>query len=339
MATAKTTKKTNTKVGKDTYLWWYENMLLQRRFEEKAGQLYGQQKIRGFLHLYIGQEATSAGMITALRDTDPIITAYRDHGLALARGVSANECMAELYGKVTGCTSGKGGSMHYFSKEKYFFGGHGIVGAQIPLGTGIAFAEKYNDTKNICVCLFGDGAAWQGALHESMNLAALWEIPVIFVVENNNYAMGTAVERSTTVTDIHKVAGAFGIKAGVANGMDVQDVHKVVSDAADYVRKTNKPYFLEVKTYRYKGHSMSDPGKYRTKEEVQHYKDLDPIDALLNVIKKGKMATQKQIDAIADKVKQEVEACVQFAEESPFPPDSDVYTDIYVQEDYPFIKD
>lgn len=325
------------KVTKETYLQWYESMLLQRRFEERAGMLYGQQKIRGFCHLYIGQEAVSAGIVSATRLEDPIITAYRDHGLGLARGMTPNECMAELFGKATGSSKGKGGSMHFFSKEHYFFGGHGIVGAQIPMGAGIGFAEKYKGNDNVCVTLFGDGAARQGALHETFNMAMMWKLPVIFIVENNGYAMGTSVERTTNVEDIWKLGLGYEMPSEPVDGMHPLAVHKAIEKAAERARKGNGPTFLEIRTYRYKGHSMSDPQKYRTKEEVESYKKQDPIEQVLADIKKKKYATEAEIKEINTRIKQQVNECVEFAENSPFPDNSELYKDVYYQQNYPYL--
>lgn len=327
------------KIGKEVYLSWYESMLRQRRFEEKAGQLYGMQKIRGFCHLYNGQEAVSAGTISALKEDDNIITAYRDHGLALAKGITADECMAELFAKVTGCSGGKGGSMHFFSKKHRFFGGHGIVGAQIGVGAGIAFAEQYQETDRVTVCFFGDGAARQGILHETFNMAVLWQLPIIFICENNHYAMGTSVERTSKVLDISIMADAYDMPSDTVDGMDPVAVHKAVEKAADLARQKGGPTFLEIKTYRYFGHSMSDPAKYRTKEELNEYKEKDPIETTLKEIRKKKYATEAEIEAIQEKIHAEIEACVKFAEESPYPDDDAVYEHIYVEEDYPFIKD
>ncbi len=335
----KNSQTVQTQFGKETYLTWYESMLLQRRFEEKAGQLYGMQKIRGFCHLYIGQEAVSAGIISAIREDDNMITAYRDHGLAIAKGVSAKSCMAELYGKATGCTGGKGGSMHFFSKEKRFFGGHGIVGGQIGLGAGIAFADNYNNNDRITVCMFGDGAARQGILHETFNMAVLWQLPVIFICENNHYAMGTSVERTSKVLDIYRLADAYDMPGDSVDGMDPEAVHTAIERAAKRAREKGGPTFLEIKTYRYRGHSMSDPAKYRSKEEVEEYKEHDPIDKALRKIKENNWATEEEIEAINERVKNEVEESVTFAEESPYPEDSALYEDIYVQKDYPFIMD
>ncbi|PQJ09170.1 pyruvate dehydrogenase (acetyl-transferring) E1 component subunit alpha [Flavipsychrobacter stenotrophus] len=328
-----------TPFDKKTYLYWYELMMLMRRFEEKAGQLYGMQKIRGFCHLYIGQEAVAAGIMSATKDTDNMITAYRDHGLAIAKGISADACMAELYGKATGCTKGKGGSMHFFSKEKRFFGGHGIVGAQIGLGAGIAFAEQYQGTDNATICMFGDGAARQGMLHEAFNMAVLWKLPVIFICENNGYAMGTSVERTSKVLDIYRLADAYDMPGDSVDGMSCEEVHKGIERAVRRAREGGGPTFLEIKTYRYRGHSMSDPAKYRSKEELEEYKEKDPITNVLKTIMDNNFATQEEIDAINEKVRVEVEASVKFAEESPYPDDSELYKDIYMDENYPFIVD
>lgn len=325
--------------GKESYLYWYESMQLQRKFEEKTGQLYGMQKIRGFCHLYNGQEAVSSGMMTALQDNDNLITAYRDHGLALVKGISANECMAELFGKATGCTKGKGGSMHFFSKEKRFFGGHGIVGGQIGLGAGIAFAEQYQGTQNVTVCMFGDGAARQGILHETFNMAMLWNLPVIFICENNHYAMGTSVSRTSKVLDIYTLADAFQMPADTVDGMKPEEVHIAIERAAKRAREGGGPTFLEIKTYRYRGHSMSDPAKYRTKEELEDYKKQDPIEYVKKVILEKNYATEDELEATDQKIKAIVEEAVKFAEESPYPDESEVYKDIYVEDNYPYITD
>lgn len=324
------------KFTKEIYRKWYEQMLLIRRFEEKSAQLYGQQKIRGFCHLYIGQEAVIAGTMSAIKEDDKLITAYRDHGHALACGIPAREVMAELFGKETGCSKGKGGSMHMFSKEHNFFGGHGIVGGQIPLGAGIAMAEQYNGTDNLCVCFMGDGAVRQGSLHETFNMAMLWKLPVIFVVENNEYAMGTSVERTTNVLDIHKIGLAYDMPNKQVDGMKCEDVHEAMAEAADRARAGEGPTFLEIKTYRYRGHSMSDPAKYRTKEEVEQYKSIDPIEVVAETMKKKKWITQKELDAIEDEVAEIVNDSVEFSENSDYPDASELYTDVYV-EDYPFI--
>lgn len=314
-------------------------MLLLRRFEEKAGQLYGMQKIRGFLHLYIGQEAVAAGTMTAIRDDDNIITAYRDHGLAIAKGMSAKECMAELYGKATGCSKGKGGSMHFFSKEKRFFGGHGIVGGQIGLGAGIAFAEQYQNTDRATLVFFGDGAARQGMLHETFNMAMLWKLPVVFIVENNYYAMGTSVERTSNVKDIYRLADGYDMPGDSVDGMSCEAVHTAIDRAVKRAREKGGPTFLEIKTYRYRGHSMSDPAKYRTKDELEEYREMDPINQVMKKLLENNWATEADIEAINEKVKNEVDECVQFAEESPWPDNSEVYKDVYAEDDYPYITD
>lgn len=327
-----------TKFSKETYLDWYEQMLLMRRFEEKAAQLYGQQKIKGFCHLYIGQEAVVAGTMSAVRKgEDRIITAYRDHAHALGCGLSAREVMAELYGKVTGCSKGKGGSMHMFSKEFNFFGGHGIVGGQIPLGAGIALADQYRGNDNVTVCYFGDGAVRQGALHEAFNMAMLWKLPVIFVIENNGYAMGTSVERTTNVLDIYKIGSAYEMPSKAVDGMQCETVHEAIAEATDRARKGDGPTLLEIRTYRYRGHSMSDPAKYRTKEEVEEYKKKDPVEIIKETILKNKFATEQWFEEMETKIEAVVNDSVEFSENSPFPDGEDLFKDVYVQEDYPFI--
>jgi pyruvate dehydrogenase E1 component alpha subunit len=338
----KTTRKSRSKkpkYSKEQYLQWYELMFRIRKFEERALMMYGQQKIRGFCHVYIGQEAVAAGMESAIRREDAIVTAYRQHGTALGRGCDVNACMAELFGKETGIVKGKGGSMHFFSKEHRYFGGNGIVGAQIPIGTGIAFAEKYKGTDNLCVTMFGDGAARQGALHESFNMAMAWKLPVLYIVENNGYAMGTSVKRTSNVTELYKMGLAYDMPSEAVDGMNPESVHEAVSRAAEHIRAGNGPYFLEVQTYRYKGHSVSDPAKYRTKEEVQEYKDRDPIKITERTILDNKIATEDELKEIEDKIKEEIKAAVKFAEESDYPDPSELYTDNYLQEDYPFIRD
>ncbi|MCU0449616.1 MAG: pyruvate dehydrogenase (acetyl-transferring) E1 component subunit alpha [Bernardetiaceae bacterium] len=328
-----------TEFSKETYLFWYESMVLMRKFEEKAGQLYGQQKIRGFCHLYIGQEACAAGAVTALRKGDKWITAYRDHAHPLALGTSPNAVMAELYGKATGCSKGKGGSMHMFDKNVGFMGGHGIVGAQVPLGAGIGFAEKYNKTGNLCICHMGDGAVRQGAFHEALNMAMTWKLPVIFVIENNGYAMGTSVARSSNVTDLYTLGEAYDMPSMPVDGMDVEAIHHAVAKAADRARAGEGPTLLEFRTYRFRGHSMSDPQKYRTKEEVESYKAQDPIEQVRQAILAKGLATEDDLAAIDAKIKAQVEESVKFAEESPWPDPSEIYRDVYVESDYPFIKE
>lgn len=323
-------------LSEDDVLGMYRSMLLQRRFEERAAQAYGKQKIAGFLHLYIGQEAVSTGAVAATTPDDSIITAYRDHGLGLAKGMTANECMAELFGKIDGCSRGKGGSMHFFSTEKNFLGGHGIVGGQIPVGVGIAFAEKYKGTNNICLCFFGDGAIQQGAFHEAANLAGLFGLPVILVCENNMYGMGTAVDRSSAVTDLYKRATSYNLHGALADGMNVFTMTKAFQDLAELARK-GEPSLLEIRTYRYRGHSMSDPGKYRTAEELDARKNQDPIIQLKAYILEQKLADIDQLDSIDEQVKQVILDSVEFAENSPVPALETIYEDIYVQEDYPFL--
>ncbi len=328
-----------TEFSKDQYMYWYESMQLQRKFEEKAGQLYGQQKIRGFCHLYIGQEAGSSGAYTALTKDDKWITAYRDHGIPLALGSDPKAVMAELFAKQTGSSKGKGGSMHIFDKSVNFVGGHGIVGAQIPMGAGIAFAEKYNKTKNLCICFFGDGAVRQGALHEAFNMAMLWKLPVIFVVENNGYAMGTSVARTSNVTELYTIGESYDMPSEPVDAMDVEAVHEAVSRAADRARSGEGPTFLEFRTYRYRGHSMSDPQKYRTKEEVEQYKQRDPIEMVRTRILEKGLASEDDLNAIDKKIKGIVDESVKFAEESPYPSPEEAYKDVYVQSDYPFLKE
>ena len=329
----------STPITKETYLEWYKSMLLMRKFEEKAGQLYGQQKIRGFCHLYIGQEAVVAGTVSATRPEDTFITSYRDHAQALAKGVSANACMAELYGKATGCSKGKGGSMHFFDKSKGMMGGHGIVGGQIPLGAGLAFAEKYLGTDNVNVCFMGDGAVRQGALNETFNMAMLWKLPVIFVCENNGYAMGTSVQRTTNMMDIYKIGLGFDMPCAPVDGMDPVAVHNAMDEAVQRARAGEGPTFLEIRTYRYKGHSMSDPAKYRTKEELEEYKGRDPLIATKAAILENKYADDAWFAEVEADVKKVVDESVKFAEESPYPTVDELYKDIYVQEDYPFVMD
>src|SRR5690242_11832485 len=295
-------------------------MQLIRQFELAAEEKYKMEgKIRGFFHAYVGQEAIAAGCMTPTRHEDIFITAYRDHGMAIAKGVSVNSCMAELYGKATGNAKGKGGSMHFFGKNVNFYGGHGIVGAQIGTGAGLAFAEQYRDSDNAVLCFFGDGAARQGILHETFNLAMLWKLPVIFICENNNYAMGTSVERTSNVRDIYKLADAYDMPGDKVDGMHPEAVHEAVERAAKRAREGGGPTLLEMKTYRYKGHSISDPQKYRTKEEVDEYRAKDPITMILQTINENNFATDEEIKAIDDRINAVVEESVKFAEESPWP--------------------
>lgn len=336
---ASVAKNNNKEISKETYLFWYDSMQLMRKFEEKAGQLYGAQKIKGFCHLYIGQEACAAGAISALQKGDKYITAYRDHAHPLALGTDPKAVMAELFAKETGISKGKGGSMHIFDKANGFFGGHGIVGAQIPLGAGIAFAEKYNKTNNLCVCYMGDGAVRQGAFHETLNLAMLWKIPVIFVIENNGYAMGTSVKRSSNVTELYRLGESYDIPSEPVDAMSAEAVHIAVSKAAERARAGEGPTLLEFRTYRYKGHSMSDPAKYRSKEELEEYKQRDPIEIVRKAILSKKYATEKDLEEIDKRILEKVEESVKFAEESSYPDPSEALKDVYAQQDYPYIVD
>ncbi len=325
--------------SKETYMWWFETMYLMRRFEEKAGQQYGRQKIRGFCHLYIGQEACAAGSVSALEEGDKYITAYRDHAHPIALGSDPKAIMAELFAKSTGISKGKGGSMHMFDKERHFFGGHGIVGGQIPLGIGIAFAEQYKKTKNLSVTYMGDGAVRQGAFHESLNLAMMYKLPCIFVIENNGYAMGTSVARSSNVVDLFTLGEAYDMPSFPVDAMSVENVHHAMAEAAERARKGDGPTLLEFRTYRYKGHSMSDPAKYRTKDELETYKSADPIENVRKSIVSKKFATDKELDEIVNQTNQQVDEAIQFADESPFPDPAEALKDVYVQKDYPYILD
>jgi pyruvate dehydrogenase E1 component alpha subunit len=324
---------------KDTYIKWYREMLLMRKFEEKCGQLYIQQKFGGFCHLYIGQEAVLSGMMDSIKPSDRVITAYRDHAHPLVMGTDPKLVMAELYGKATGTSKGKGGSMHMFDKERNLFGGHGIVGAQIPMGAGIAFADKYRGEDHVTVCFFGDGAARQGALYETFNMAMTWKLPVIFVIENNQYAIGTSVERTSNVTDLSKLGLSFEMPSESVDGMRPEAVAEAFDRAVERGRTGEGPTLLDIQTYRYKGHSMSDPQKYRTKEEVAEYQAQDPIEHVLRVIRENKYMTETEIEAVEADIKNVVEESVKFAEESPLPTADEIYKDVYVQEDYPYVKD
>jgi len=327
------------KITKQTYIDWYKDMLFWRKFEDKLAAVYIQQKVRGFLHLYNGQEAVLAGAIHAMDlSKDKMITAYRNHVQPIAMGVDPKRIMAELYGKETGTSHGMGGSMHIFSKEKGFYGGHGIVGGQIPLGAGIAFADKYFDRKAVTLTYFGDGAARQGSLHETFNMAMLWELPVVFIVENNGYAMGTSVARSSNLEDLWKLGLAYEMPSEPVDGMDPVAVAKAMDKAISHARSGKGPYFLEMKTYRYRGHSMSDAQKYRTKAEVAEYKKIDPISQVLKVIQDKKYLTEGEIKAINEDVKTRVIACEKFADESPYPKKQQLYDMVYEQENYPFVK-
>ena len=311
----------------------YKDMLLIRRFEEKAGQLYGMGLIGGFCHLYIGQEAVVVGLEAAAEVGDKRITTYRDHGHMLACGMDPKGVMAELTGRADGYSGGKGGSMHMFSKEKDFYGGHGIVGANVPLGAGLAFADKYNETDRVTFTYFGDGAANQGQVYETFNMAALWDLPVVFVIENNQYAMGTAQQRSTSSPDLYKRGEAFGIPGEIVDGMDVLAVKAAGEKAVAHCRSGKGPYILEVKTYRYRGHSMSDPAKYRTREEVQKMREeRDPIEHIRTMLLEGEHASEEDLKAIDKETKEIINESAEFAKESPEPDLDALWTDIYAAE-------
>jgi pyruvate dehydrogenase E1 component alpha subunit len=316
---------------RDDMLAFYRQMLLIRRFEERAGQLYGMGLIGGFCHLYIGQEAVAVGMQAAAKRGDQIVTGYRDHGHMLAAGMDPKEVMAELTGRIGGSSRGKGGSMHMFSVEQGFFGGHGIVGAQVPLGTGLAFAARYRNNGAVSFTYFGDGAANQGQVYEAFNMAELWKLPVVYVIENNQYAMGTSVQRSSATTELFQRGASFGIPGEQVDGMDVFAVREAGAKAADYARSGKGPYILEMKTYRYRGHSMSDPAKYRTKEEVDEVrKTRDPLDHIKQLLDQAGVSAD-EIKKIDDEVKAIVLDAVDFAQKSPEPDPAELYTDVYLE--------
>jgi pyruvate dehydrogenase E1 component alpha subunit len=308
-------------------------MMLIRRFEEKAKQAFTQAKIKGFCHLYNGQEAVAVGTISVLNDDDAVITAYRDHAHALTRGTDPNACMAELFGKITGCSRGKGGSMHFFDAKKHFYGGHGIVGGQIPLGTGLAFAQKYLGTSRVTLAYMGDGAINQGGVHEAMNLAALWKLPIIFIIENNEYSMGTTIARSSAGDPLTKRAGAFDMAAIQANGMDIDDVRAKTFEAVSLARTESLPTLMEIRTYRYFGHSMSDPGHYRSKEEIEQRRQSDPIELYKGRLTDQKIITEEAVNAIDEEVSAIAQAAYDFAESSPEPEFETVFEDIFSPED------
>lgn len=318
------------KLSKDGYLKIYKNMLLIRRFEERAAQLYGMGHIGGFCHLYIGQEAVVVGVLMTIEKNDSVVTTYRDHGHMIARGLDPKNIMSELTGKSTGYSKGKGGSMHMFSKDNNFYGGHGIVGAQVPIGTGIAFTHKYKNQKNICRTYIGDGAMNNGQVFEAFNLASLWKLPVLYIIENNKYGMGTSVNRAAAGSDLYKRGEAFGIKGTIVDGMNVFKVIEAAQKAGDFVRKGNGPYILEVQTYRYKGHSMSDPAKYRSKKELESYKLNDPIEIASKEILKRKIFTKKKLEEINKNIIQEIKMAAEYAIESPYPLAEELYTNVYI---------
>jgi pyruvate dehydrogenase E1 component alpha subunit len=326
------------KVTKEVLLNWYEDMLFWRKFEDKLAQVYIQQKVRGFLHLYNGQEAILAGSLHAMElGKDKMITAYRNHVQPIGMGVDPKRVMAELYGKATGTSQGLGGSMHIFSKEFNFYGGHGIVGGQIPLGAGIAFGDKYHDRDSVTLTFFGDGAARQGSLHETFNLAMLWNLPVVFCVENNGYAMGTSVARTANHPDIWKLGLGYEMPCGPVDAMDPEKVAEAMSEAIERARSGGGPTFLELKTYRYRGHSMSDAQKYRTKDEVAEYQKIDPITQVKQRLMDTEGVAEEEFKKIAKRVKEKVAECEKFAEDSPYPEKSIMYDAVYEQEDYPFL--
>ncbi|HXO84436.1 MAG TPA: pyruvate dehydrogenase (acetyl-transferring) E1 component subunit alpha [Gemmatimonadales bacterium] len=330
-ATARSPKKTAPAPAEsELHLRMLRQMLLIRRFEEKAAEAYALGKIGGFCHLYIGQEAVGVGALAALKEDDYVICSYREHGQALVKGISANAVMAELFGKATGCSKGKGGSMHLFDAQKGFMGGHGIVGGHIPLGAGLAFASKYLGTEKVCVCFFGEAAVNIGAFHETLNMASVWKLPVIFLCENNRYGMGTAFERVAAVTDIVEHACSYDMAAELVDGMNVLTVYDATRRAVERARKQSQPTLLEVRTYRFMGHSMSDPlhGVYRTKDEVEEQKARDPITHLAGKLKEEGVIDQPGLDAMDAEVMAEVEASVKFADDSPDPDPEQLYTDL-----------
>lgn len=316
-------------ISKEQLLKAYQDMLLIRRFEEKSGQLYGMGQIGGFCHLYIGQEAVAVGIQMALHQGDAVITSYRDHGIMIATGSDPVGVLGELMGREVGCSKGKGGSMHMFDLEKGFFGGHGIVGAQVPLGTGMAFAFKYREQNNIAVTYFGDGAANQGQVYEAFNMAKLWNLPVLYIVENNMYGMGTSIERSCATTELYKRGASFDIPGKQVDGMDFFAVYSAAIEASEYIRSGKGPMLLEMKTYRYRGHSMSDPGRYRSKEEVNDYKEHhDPITNLGEYIVNKKIATSDELEEMDMKISKRIKEVVEICSASPEPDASELFTDI-----------
>jgi pyruvate dehydrogenase E1 component alpha subunit len=310
-------------------------MLLGRRFEEKSAEAYALGKIGGFCHLYIGQEAVAIGAISALREDDYVIAAYREHVQALATGMTSREVMAELYGRIDGCSKGKGGSMHLYSAETNFLGGWGIVGGQIPLATGVGWKIKYREEDRVCVCFFGEAAVNQGAFHEALNMAALWQLPVIYIVENNRFGMGTAWERVASLYDIAQKACAYAMPSVVADGMDVLEMRSTMEDALDRARKNGTPTLIEAQCYRFMGHSMSDPvhGVYRSKEDVEEAKETDPIKRFIDQLQDADLLTHDELEAMDEEVQAEVDDAAEFAENSPEPPDEELYTDVYADED------
>jgi pyruvate dehydrogenase E1 component alpha subunit len=316
-------------IDRETLINIYHQMVLVRRFEEKSAEAYSAGKIGGFCHLYIGQEAVAIGAISAIRKDDYVLTSYREHAHAIAKGMSPESVMAELYGKATGCSKGKGGSMHMFDKEVNFLGGHAIVGGQIPLATGVAFASKYKNTDQVTLCFFGEAAVNQGAFHESLNMAQLWKLPCIYICENNQYGMGTSLERAMSSQDISQKACAYDIAAEFVDGMDVLAVREATLRAVERARKNYLPTLLEVRTYRFMGHSMSDPGNYRTRAEIERHQERDPIKLFSASLKEEGVLSDAEFQEIEAQVKEQVEKAVRFAEESPLPDPKELYTDVY----------
>lgn len=314
---------------KSELLDMYRQMLLIRAFEEKAAEMYTKGKIGGFLHLYSGQEAVAVGFVSILREDDYIVGAYREHGQCIARGTDPKYVMAELYGKITGVSKGKGGSMHMFDVKRGFLGGHGIVGGGMPLAIGVGLAIKYRKTDQVCVCFFGDGAVNEGAFHEALNMVALWNLPVIYVLENNLYAMGTAVYRASSIPDLIRRASCYDIEREQVDGMDVLAVREVAERAVRKAREDREPRFIEAITYRFRGHSVADPGTYRTKEEVEEWRKRDPIPRMESYLKENDMITDDEIRTIGSEVDSRIEEAVDFAESSPFPPPDSLYEDVY----------
>jgi len=318
-------------LSRDQLVEMYRQMLLIRRFEEKSAEAYVAGKIGGFCHLYIGQEAVAVGALSAIGKEDIVLTSYREHGLALAKGMAPRPLMAELFGKATGCSKGKGGSMHMFDKSLGFYGGHAIVGGQIPLATGTAFATKYQGTDQVTLCFFGEAAVNQGAFHESLNMAQLWKLPCIYICENNQYGMGTSLARAMSLSDISKKACAYEMASEFVDGMDVLAVREATARAVERARKGYLPTLLEIRTYRFMGHSMSDPGNYRTRAEIEKYQERDPIKLFSASLLEEKVVDQKTLDDIDHKVREVVEDALQFAEASPLPDPEELYTDIYAE--------
>lgn len=316
---------------KEQQLDLYYQMVVIRRAEERGAELYQAGKIGGFMHLYIGQEAVSTGLVAAREPRDRVITAYRDHGVAINCGISTNEMMAELLGKATGVSKGKGGSMHMASTEKNFWGGHAIVGGHLPIAAGLAIGDQYAENDNVTICMFGDGATNIGYFHEALNIAKTWGLRVLWVCENNQYGMGTSVERASAVSDIRQKADGYGMKSAEVDGMDVMKVYEAAKEAIAFVRKESQPFFLEINTYRFRGHSMGDPERYRKQEEVKHWQENDPIGIFNKYLLEKKIATKKQLDEIEARAEDEVNKAVEFAENSPEPTMDELFTNVYVE--------